>query len=87
MNDVDCNSVLEQLSDYIDSEAREELCKEIAAHMSRCHDCRIMVDSVKKTIVLYQSGASTEVPMRATAELMAALSREYDGGKGTGRGD
>jgi len=89
LNDVDCNSVLEQLSEYIDSDAREELCKAIAAHMSRCHDCRIMVDTVKKTIVLYQnqSGPSSEVPMRATAELTAALAREYEGAGGATRGD
>ena len=87
MSDVDCNSVLEQLSDFIDSEAREELCKEIAAHMSRCHGCRIMVDSVKKTIVLYQSGSSSEVPMRATARLGAALAREYGETRGSTGGD
>jgi anti-sigma factor RsiW len=77
LSDVDCNSVLEQLSEYIDSDARDELCKEITAHLTRCPDCQIMVDSVKKIIVLYQSGTPTEVPMHATAQLNAALQREY----------
>jgi predicted anti-sigma-YlaC factor YlaD len=83
----DCNSVLEQLSDYLDADAREELCQAIAEHMSRCQDCRVMVDTVKKTIVLYQNGSSTEVPMRATAELSAALAREYEASRGPGRRD
>ena len=81
MKHFDCDSVLEQLSEYIDSDAREELCQAIAEHMSRCQDCRVMVDTVKKTIVLYQSGSSTEVPMRATAQLSAALAREYEAGR------
>jgi len=72
---------LEQLSDFIDSEAREELCQAIAEHMRRCHGCRVMVDTVRKTIVLYQNGSSTEVPIRVTARLSAALAREYEAGR------
>ncbi len=77
MNQFDCDSVLEQLSDYLDAEARAELCGAIEEHLHRCHDCRVYVDSLKKTIVLYQKGSSIEVPMRATAQLTAALAREY----------
>ena len=55
--------------------------------MSRCQDCRVYVDSVKKTIVLYQNGSSVEMPMRATAQLTAALAREYDGGSNKRRAD
>ncbi|MGH2668593.1 MAG: zf-HC2 domain-containing protein [Candidatus Eiseniibacteriota bacterium] len=77
MKSFDCDSVLEQLSDFIDADAREELCQAIAEHMSHCRDCRVMVDTVKKTIVLYQNGATTEVPIRATDQLGAALAREY----------
>jgi len=87
LKSFDCDSVLEQLSDYIDSDAREELCQAIAEHMSRCRDCRVMVDTVKKTIVLYQNGSSTEVPIRATAQLSAALAREYEAGSGPRGGD
>ena len=87
MKSVDCDSVLEQLSEYIDEDAREELCQAIAEHMSRCKGCRIFVDKVKKTIVLYQSGTSTELPVRVTAQLGAALAREYGGHPGSGRVD
>jgi predicted anti-sigma-YlaC factor YlaD len=82
LDNVDCNSVLEQLSEFIDSDARDELCRQIKAHMSRCEDCRIKVDTVRKTIILYQeSGPSTDVPMHATAQLTAALDREYAAAK------
>lgn len=79
MDKLDCDSVLEQLSEYLDLDAREELCQAIESHLSRCKDCSVKVDTVKKTIVLYQNGTSSsiEVPMRATAELAAALVRAY----------
>jgi predicted anti-sigma-YlaC factor YlaD len=74
---VDCNDVLEQLSDYLDDEAREELCRAIEAHLSRCRDCRLEVDTVRKTIVLYQ--VDREVPLAASvfSGLEAALAQEY----------
>ncbi len=88
MSDVDCNSVLEQLSEFLDADAREELCREIAAHMERCPDCRIKVDKVKKTIMLYQNGGpATELPVQVTAKLAAALAREYGGRGSSARGD
>ena len=79
MNKLDCDSVLEQLAEYLDPDAREELCQAIESHLSSCKDCSIKVDSVRKTIVLYQNGSSSsiEVPMRATARLTAALARAY----------
>ena len=79
MKSFDCDSVLEQLSDYIDSDAREELCQAIAEHLSRCRDCQVQVDSVRKTIVLYQNDGGTfkELPMRATAQLTERLNAEY----------
>ena len=80
MTSFDCNSVLEQLSEYLDPGAREELCQAIAEHLSRCRDCRVYVDTVKKTIVLYQDGDTTEVPMQATLRLREALAREYQAG-------
>jgi len=74
---LDCNEVLEQLSDYLDEDAREELCRAIESHLTQCHDCQIYVDSVKKTIVLYQADRKVELPLHVTARLDAALAREY----------
>lgn len=78
MERFNCDSVLEQLSDYLDADARSELCQAIEEHMSRCRDCQVLVDSVKKTIVLYQAGSSIELPIRTTAQLSAAMAREYE---------
>jgi predicted anti-sigma-YlaC factor YlaD len=77
VKEVPCGEVREKLSDYIDQETLDEICREIEAHLAQCDDCRVEVDTVKKTIMLYQKGSSVEVPIRATAKLSAALAREY----------
>ena len=74
---MDCNEVLQQLSDYLDPDAREELCRAIQDHLSQCHDCRFYVDTVKKTIVLYQNEGKVEMPAGVSNQLAAALAKEY----------
>lgn len=77
MKNLDCESVLEQMSEYVDAETRAELREAIQDHLARCQDCQIKVDTVKKTILLYQSGSMVELPIRANASLSAVLAREY----------
>ena len=74
---MDCNEVLEQLADYLDDDAREELCRAIEAHLNRCRDCRLEVDTVRKTIVLYQVDREIPLPPKVHAGLEAALAKEY----------
>ena len=58
----DCRDLLEPLSDYISGEAAESLCAEIEAHMAECEDCRVMVDTLKKPILLYRAAKSDDLP-------------------------
>src|SRR5258705_9123745 len=74
---VDCNEVLEQLSDYLDEDARAELCRAIEAHMAHCRNCQLEVDTIRKTIVLYQAGERIEMPVPLRSRLSEALAHEY----------
>ena len=47
-----CESLLGFLSDYVDGELGAELCREIEKHIAECEDCRIVVDTTRKTIDL-----------------------------------
>jgi predicted anti-sigma-YlaC factor YlaD len=79
---VTCQELLEQLGDYLDEEARQELCREIEEHLERCHDCRLVVDQTRKTIVLYQAEPQVDEQgmMAATNRLNEALARAYRDG-------
>jgi len=68
---------LEELGDYLDEDQRNELCRQIDAHLLQCRDCRFKVDTVKKTIVLYQADQSVELPVIVSSKLAAALAQEY----------
>ena len=77
---MNCNEVLEQLGDYLDEDARAELCRAIEEHLHQCHNCQVYVDTVKKTITLYQADRAVEVPLHVGTRLSAAMAREYDRG-------
>jgi predicted anti-sigma-YlaC factor YlaD len=53
-HDRDCQERLGKLSEYIDGTAKESVCREIEEHLESCPDCRIMVDTMRKTITLYR---------------------------------
>ena len=55
--DSKCHALLGSLSDYVDGTLSEELCEEIDRHISECQDCNIVVDTLRKTISLYQISA------------------------------
>ena len=76
---MDCNEVLEQLSDYLDEDARAELCREIDKHLIHCRDCRLEVDTLRMTIRLVQENSKETiiVPLRAVQRLDRALARVY----------
>ena len=75
---MDCKETLEQLADFLDEEAREELCRAIEQHLTQCRDCRVYVDTVKKTIILaHNMDGEVDVPASAISRLENALAQEY----------
>ena len=74
---MDCTEVMEQLSEYLDADVRAELRKAVDEHLHACHDCSYYVDSVRKTVVLFQADLRIEVPMKAAARLRESLAAEY----------
>jgi anti-sigma factor RsiW len=49
-----CHELLDGLSDFIDGEASAALCAEIQRHMTGCQKCRVVVDTLRKTIKFYR---------------------------------
>ncbi len=75
---MDCTEVLDQLAEYLDPDERAELCREIEAHLKLCHDCKFKVDTLRKTIEIYQEDSKRVViPIRAAERLEEVMAREY----------
>ena len=68
-----CQHLLEHMSDYLDGEAPAELCAEIERHLAGCADCRVVVDTLRKTITLYHELPRPELPPEARLRLYHAL--------------
>ncbi len=50
-----CQDLLRELCDYVDGTAAEAVCAEIERHLEDCPNCRCVVDTLRKTISLYQA--------------------------------
>lgn len=46
----DCSGLVSAISDYVDGNLSEELCHELEKHLLDCEDCKIVVNTLKKTI-------------------------------------
>lgn len=47
-----CTDLLGSLSEYIDGELSPELCREIEKHLAGCENCRVVLNTTKRTIDL-----------------------------------
>ncbi len=75
--EINCLEFLETLSDYVDGVLGDALCKEIETHMENCEDCRIVVDTLEKTIYLYhETSAKVTVPLGVRERLFRSLDLE-----------
>ncbi len=73
MATAQCQHLLENMSFYLDGEASAELCAEIERHLDDCTDCRVVVDTLRKTIALYQELPQPELPPEARLRLYKSL--------------
>jgi anti-sigma factor (TIGR02949 family) len=55
-----CKAMLGSLSEYIDGELPPELCQEIEQHLAGCDNCRIVLNTTKRTIDLVQMPVEQE---------------------------
>ena len=49
-----CQEFLNQVSDYLDDFIDPKTCDELERHLADCPNCRVFVDTLKKTVYLYQ---------------------------------
>lgn len=69
----DCRDYLGSLSDYVDGVLGEELCREIEAHMAECDNCRVVVNTLLKTVSLYRQLPEPQMPTAVRERLFKVL--------------
>ncbi len=71
-----CRELKDKLSAYLDGELENALCAEIEQHLQGCDDCRVVVDTLNKTITLYRNYGQASVPADTHERLTRVLNLE-----------
>jgi len=72
-----CDQYIQGIADYIDGEADAALCAELEAHLKGCQNCRIMVDTLRQTVVLCRDGKREKLPEKIQAKLKDKLKEKW----------
>jgi predicted anti-sigma-YlaC factor YlaD len=74
----ECRQLLGQLNEYVDGDLAGDLCHMLEFHLDGCADCRVVLDSLTKTISLYRGlrEVPLELPPDVEARLMQRLERD-----------
>jgi anti-sigma factor RsiW len=68
-----CPEILAGLGDYLDGSASEALCAEIERHLADCPDCSAVVNTTRKTVLLYRDSPPPALPPGVRARLHKVL--------------
>lgn len=66
------------MSEYLDNELDGSLCREIEAHLERCHACKVCLTTLQRTVALCRQAGQARVPdslSRRLRELIGTLAK------------
>ncbi len=75
-----CQDLLRMLNDYVDGDIDPAICKDFDRHLAGCNPCRIVVDNIRRTIVLYKGEREYTLPTACRKRLHEALRLRWEGG-------
>lgn len=71
-----CKEAIRELSDYLDRELNPELVQRLEEHLAICEDCRLVVDTCRKTIEVYCNTEPLPLPDDVRERLELALAEK-----------
>ncbi len=77
MKKLSCQEVLDQLAEYLDADAQAELVAQVDLHVGSCEHCRVEVDTLKRTIMIYRCNEQVVLPVALDERLRVALQQVY----------
>lgn len=76
-NNIRCEDVLQEISNYIDGEVPPELRVRMENHLAGCAHCHAILDGTKNIIALVADGRLFELPLGLASRLYRKV-RETD---------
>jgi predicted anti-sigma-YlaC factor YlaD len=70
---VRCKNVVRELSSYLNGELEPGFMADLERHLENCEDCRLVVDTTKKTIQIFCNAEPVPLPGDMRDRLHQAL--------------
>jgi len=74
--DIKCDQLLGLLSDYLDGQTEDDVRLVFESHIADCQNCRVVVDTTRKTITLIH--ACNDKPLPIPDEVRKRLFNRLD---------
>ena len=72
-----CRKVIQQLSEFLDGELEPGLAEQLSRHLEHCEDCKLVVDTTRKTIEIYCNTEPMDLPPAVRERLDRALAERF----------
>ena len=70
---MNCKKVIEELTSYLDGVLDSNMRTDLEQHLGRCTDCRVVVDTTRKTIQIFCNSEPVPLPEDVRRRLHTAL--------------
>ncbi len=74
---MNCKKVIVEISSYLDGVLDPSTKSELELHLSRCTDCRLVVDTCRKTIQIFCNSEPVPLPDDVRSRLHSALLERF----------
>lgn len=73
-----CKEVIRKLSEYLDGELEPALAAQLTVHLEDCEDCRLVVDTTRKTVEIFCKTEPVPLPEDVQHRLNRLLLAKLD---------
>ena len=75
MSLLTCSQFLQELNDYLDETAAQDVRQKVEHHISECPNCWVVFDTTKKTVQVYRGMEPQPIPEDVHVRLMTTLEK------------
>lgn len=73
---MNCKNIVKELSNFLEEALEPSLKSSIEKHLENCEDCRIVVDTTKKTVQIFCNSEPAPLPEDTRQRLRDALFKQ-----------
>jgi len=75
---LNCKDVIREVSEYLDGNLGAGVKSDLEIHLAKCHDCRLIIDTTRKTIDIFCNSEPVALPQDVRNRLHEALTKKLE---------